>query len=58
MKLTVMNIQSEKEIEEEYLSQSSIENYDEITNSKPTRVKMIKLGNDLVESTDHILKGI
>ena len=71
MKLTVMNIQSEKDIEEELImvggsyrhnnltevDDQLLENNEEFK-EKPTREKIQNLGNRLVDSTDEVLKGI
>lgn len=55
MKMTVMNIKSETEIEEELSSQYNVQLGQE---EKPTRSKIMRLGDRLVDTTQDVLQGV
>lgn len=48
-----MSIKSEKDIEEELVNQQETQNDD-----RPTRSKISRLGDKLVDTTDQVLKGV
>lgn len=53
MKATVMSIKSEKDIEDEVVPVSEAD-----SEEKPTRSKIARLGNKLVDTTELVLKGV